>query len=70
MKEYVDIVFDGPPGPQPPRFIEVEDSAGNSIKFGDWIERDDGDWVLRIKRAPRVHPVGNVNYRVKPVEGI
>ena len=50
MNEYVDIVFDGPPGPQPPRFIEVEDSAGNSIKFGEWIERDDGDWVLRIDR--------------------
>ena len=50
MNEYVDIVFDGPPGPQPPRFIEVEDAAGNSIKFGEWIERDDGDWVLRINR--------------------
>jgi hypothetical protein len=28
---YIDVVFDGPPGPEPPRFIEVEDEQGRSI---------------------------------------
>ena len=42
MAEHVDIVFDGPPGPESGRFVEVEDASGNSIKFGEWIERKDG----------------------------
>ena len=46
---YVDIVFDGPPAPESGRFVEVENSSGASIKFGDWVEREDGYWVLRIK---------------------
>ena len=33
------------------RFIEVEDALGRSIRFGLWIERDDGRWVLRITPA-------------------
>ncbi len=44
----IDIVFDGPPGPESGRFVEVEDESGASINFGEWIERDDGFWVLRI----------------------
>jgi len=47
MKSYVDIVFDGPPAHESGRFVEVEDSSGKSIKFGEWIKRDDF-WVLRI----------------------
>ena len=31
---YVDVVFDGPPGPEAPRFIEVEDEQGRPIKYG------------------------------------
>jgi hypothetical protein len=45
---YVDIVFDGPPGPLAPAFVEVEDDQGRSIRFGEWVERDDGEWVLRV----------------------
>jgi hypothetical protein len=45
---HIDIVFDGPPGPESGRFIEVEDSEGNSISLGDWVCREDGYWVLRI----------------------
>jgi hypothetical protein len=45
---YVDIVFTGPPGPDAPRFVEVEDDQRRRIKYGEWIERDDGVWVLRI----------------------
>ena len=45
---YVDVVFDGPPGPDPGRFVEVEDATGRSIRFGEWVERADGYWVLRL----------------------
>jgi hypothetical protein len=48
---HVDIVFDGPPGPDAPRFVEVEDEWGRSIRYGEWIERDDGAWALRIPSA-------------------
>ena len=51
MAEHVDIVFDRPPGPEGNRFIEVEDANGKSIAFGEWIERKDGRWVLRITAA-------------------
>lgn len=45
---HVDIVFDGPPGPESGRFVEVEDASGKSINFGQWVKREDGYWVLRI----------------------
>jgi hypothetical protein len=45
----IDIVFDGPPGPDAGRFVEVEDEAGRSVDVGEWIEMDDGYWVLRIQ---------------------
>jgi hypothetical protein len=45
---FVDIVFDGPPGPQAPRFVEVEDDEGRSIRYGVWVQRDDGTWVLQV----------------------
>ena len=44
----VDVVFDGPPGPQGPRFIETEDMRRNGVSIGTWVERDDGHWALRI----------------------
>lgn len=47
----IDVVFDGPPGPDAPRFIEVEDEQGRSIRYGEWLERDDGAWVLRVPRS-------------------
>lgn len=43
----IDIVFDGPPGPQGGRFVEVE-RDGRSIRIGEWVEREDGYWALRI----------------------
>lgn len=54
---YVDIVFDGSPGPEGPRFVEAE-LDGRSIKIGEWVkmpERDYGPggvlqyWSLRVK---------------------
>ena len=47
-EKYIDIVFDGPPSHESGRFVEVEDSTGKSIAIGNWVEREDGYWVLRI----------------------
>jgi hypothetical protein len=44
----IDIVFDGPPGAESGRFVEVEDGLGNSISIGEWLQRPDGYWVLRL----------------------
>jgi hypothetical protein len=46
--DYIDIVFDGPPSHESGRFVEVENSAGESIRIGEWVERPDGYWALRI----------------------
>lgn len=43
----LDIVFDGPPGHESGRFVEVE-RDGVSINAGAWRKRDDGLWALRI----------------------
>lgn len=48
----VDVVFEGPPGPEGPRFVEVE-IGGTSISIGEWIERPDGRWALRITAEMR-----------------
>jgi hypothetical protein len=45
---FVDIVFDGPPGPESGRFVEVENERGRSVDIGEWIHRPDGLWALRI----------------------
>ena len=44
----IDIVFDGPPSHESGRFVEVEDEHRRGIRIGEWIERDDGLWALRI----------------------
>ncbi len=48
MTKHIDIVFDGPPGPEAGRFVEVENDAQASMSFGEWVQRPDGYWVLRI----------------------
>ena len=49
LARQIDVVFDGPPGPEPGSFVEVEDEAGRSIDVGEWIERTDGMWALRLR---------------------
>lgn len=44
----IDVVFDGPPSHESGRFVEVEDESGKSVNCGEWVERDDGYWALRI----------------------
>lgn len=55
---YVDVMFDGPPGPESGRFIEVENQHRASIRFGEWVEFADGRWALRIRRrdVERIEP--------------
>ena len=48
----INVIFDGPPGPEGPRFIEVETDGGRSIRAGEWQERPDGSWALRIAALP------------------
>ena len=48
MAKYIDIVFDGPPDHEAGRFVEVEDSNGCGMNIGEWVERPDGLWALRI----------------------
>lgn len=48
MAGYIDVVFDGPPAAESGRFVEVEDETGASITAGEWIERENGYWALRI----------------------
>ena len=50
----INIIFDGPPGPEGPRFIEVETDDGRSIRVGEWQQRKDGNWGLRIVALPLV----------------
>lgn len=47
---YVDVVFDGPPDHEAGRFVEVEKADGSGVKLGNWVQRDDGYWALRITR--------------------
>jgi hypothetical protein len=58
VSKHVDIVFDGPPSHEAPRFVEVENDEGASISVGGWLQRDDGYWVLRITPAGLLRGVG------------
>lgn len=51
----INIIFDGPPDHHGPRFVEIENDKGESIRIGDW-EPDprpehEGYWRLRITLA-------------------
>jgi hypothetical protein len=50
MTEYIDVLFDRHPATPSGecRFIEVENNKGESIRAGEWVEREDGMWALRI----------------------
>jgi len=52
MSQAINIIFDGPPSHELGRFVEVETDDGKSIRVGEWIERDDGLWALRIAVLP------------------
>jgi hypothetical protein len=51
-RAYIDIVFAAPPGPgNECVFVEVEDERGRSISVGEWVDRGDGFWALRLPRG-------------------
>lgn len=43
----IDVVFDGPPGHESGRFVEVEIDS-KSVNVGEWVKRPDGFWALRL----------------------
>ncbi|MFB1500848.1 hypothetical protein [Thiocapsa sp. N5-Cardenillas] len=49
----INVIFDGPPGPEAGRFVEVETDDGRSINAGEWSERPDKLWALRITGLPK-----------------
>lgn len=49
--DYVDIVFDGPPGAVSGQFVETENALGAGINFGEWVDREDGLCALRIRMS-------------------
>lgn len=48
IEQPINIIFDGAPGSETGRFVEVETDDGKSIDVGEWRERPDGRWALRI----------------------
>jgi hypothetical protein len=49
----INIIFDGPPAHESGRFIECETDDGKGISVGEWVERPDGLWALRITELPK-----------------
>ena len=60
--KFIDIVFDGPPGHEAGRFVEVEDDQGKSIKLGEWFKRPDGYWALRFKASAAIQDAPKRKY--------
>ena len=50
---YLDIVFDGPPSHKSGRFVEAENPEGHAVCAGEWIDRGNGLWALRIGLSDR-----------------
>jgi hypothetical protein len=51
IEKEIHIVFDGPPGPEAGRFVEVENAQGQSIRVGRWEQRGNY-WHLIITAVP------------------
>lgn len=66
VERVVHVVFDGPPSHESGRFVECETPDGRSINAGEWHERSDGLWELRITLAalsappPQVEPTAEI----------
>ncbi len=41
MADKIYVIFDGPPGPESPRFIEVENDQRESVSLGQWQWKED-----------------------------
>lgn len=71
MDQYIDIVFDGPPGATSGRFVEVENERGESINVGSWVQRgeDKGYWVLRIQQEPTLTSIAEMIHNISTSKG-
>lgn len=49
--ETIDIVFDGPPAHESGRFVDTCDLNGEPIGVGEWVDRENDLWALRIVTA-------------------
>jgi methionine-rich copper-binding protein CopC len=56
LPDEIRIVFDGSPGPEMPRLVEVEDAQGRSITVGEWVRRSKDRHELRIRLKPERKP--------------
>ena len=70
MDTPINIVFDGPPRPEDGRFIKIETDDGHSIGVGEWQERRDGWWKLRITALPPVTPKPEQDVHPDPEEDL
>lgn len=57
-EERLVIVFDGPPGPEAGRFVEVENGYRKGVDVGTWVKRDDGLWELVLHKAEMLEYFG------------
>jgi hypothetical protein len=72
-KQPLNVIFTGPPGPgNDCVFVEVETDDGRSVKAGEWSQRQDGYWALRLSNSitsPGSSEVTDDNLRVTFIEG-
>jgi len=50
------FIFDGPPGPEGPRLVDVENENGYTLNPGEWRQRSDGLWELVVKIPETMGP--------------
>ena len=75
---HIKIIFDGPPGHDSGRFVEVHDIEDKSIGVGTWRERDDRLWELDIGgvdlleaiRADREDTADKMHQAVKDADAV
>ncbi|WNM75104.1 hypothetical protein SEA_MORRIGAN_59 [Microbacterium phage Morrigan] len=56
--QYVDIVFDKLPGAESAVFVEVENPDGAGVRFGTWVQREDGYAALRVNYWDAIAALG------------
>lgn len=52
----INIVFDGPPSANGPRFVEVETETGRSFRLGEWVELSNGYWAIQFDPVEIITP--------------
>jgi hypothetical protein len=51
-ERFIDIVCTNLPGPGDDCvFIEAENSDGEAVRLGEWVQRDDGTFALRFRAS-------------------